>query len=105
MRSAALNWSYLRSLLRRALLLWLPLRALVSFTAVYLRLDPCLAAPGKVLVVLVVATVCAVDSRATRDVIFFANLGTPSWAPALAGALVAAVLEVAIAMVCGVVLR
>jgi hypothetical protein len=92
MDAAAAGW-----LLRRALMLWLPLRVLMFLGAVGLGLDPRLVSFGNVLVIGVAAALCATDARVMREGIFMANLGTPRWAPAAAGAMVAMALEFAVA--------
>jgi hypothetical protein len=104
MTVAALDTVYARRLLRRAVLLWLPVRAIMFFAAVGFQLDPRLVPTGKLLVVIVAAVLCAVDARVMRESIFHANLGTPVWAPAAAGAGFALALEAAVAGVYGLML-
>jgi hypothetical protein len=98
MTAAGLDVAYAGRLLRRALLLWLPLRVLLLVGAVKLGLDPRPVPPGHLLFVAVAAVLCAVDARALRETVFQANLGTPAWVPAAAGATVAVLLELAIAV-------
>jgi hypothetical protein len=77
--------AYTRRLLRRALLLWAPLRVLLFVLAMLLRLDPTLSPAGTLMLAAAVAVLCHVDGRFMRETIFHANLGTPTWAPAAAG--------------------
>jgi hypothetical protein len=81
----AVNIPYQLKLLRRALLLWAPLRLLLYVLAVGSGVSGAMGTIGAVLLALVVATLCAIDARFMRETIFQANLGTPTWAPAAAG--------------------
>jgi hypothetical protein len=72
-------------MLRRAALFWVAVRGsllFLSVAGVALALSPA----GVLLVTGIVAVLCHVDARFMREDIFYANLGTPAWAPAVTGA-------------------
>jgi hypothetical protein len=83
--AGSVNSPYLLKLLRRALLLWAPLRLLLYVLAAGSGVSAAMGTVGAVLLAIAVATLCAIDARFMRETIFQANLGTPTWAPAAAG--------------------
>jgi hypothetical protein len=90
---------YAARLMRRAIVLWLPLRVIILGLAMSFGLDPRPGAAGTMLMAAVAASLCSLDARALREPIFHANLGTPPWAPAVAGASVAVCLEVIVMLI------
>jgi hypothetical protein len=80
---------YQLTLLRRALFLWAALRLLFHVLAAGAGVGAAMGTAGAVLLALAVGTLCAVDARFMREATFQANLGTPTWAPAVAGVAVA----------------
>ena len=79
--------AYLRTLVWRGLILWLVTRVVVSgLTALIppMGFFPLVLPPlSALLLVLTVAALAHADARALREPIFYANLGTPSWLPAM----------------------
>lgn len=80
---------YLLRLLRRALVFWAALRALLFALAIGAGAGPAISPLSALLLAAVVAVLCTVDARFMRETIFQANLGTPPWAPAVAAVAVA----------------
>jgi hypothetical protein len=82
---------YRARLLVRGGLIWAAGRLAVAGFAGATGEPIVITAPAAGLLTLAVAALCAVDARMMRESVFHANLGTPTAAPALAGAAVAAV--------------
>jgi hypothetical protein len=91
--------AYRRHLLRRAAVLWLPIRALMAAAALAFGFAAPMGIVGTLLSVAVLSSLCAIDARFMRETIFQAQLGTPTWAPAAAGAAVALAAELAVWLV------
>ena len=79
----------------RAFVLWALLRVLVSVAVAWMELG---SAGAGVIMLALVPALCHVDARVMREELFYANLGRPSWAPAVAGALLAIGMEMLLAM-------
>lgn len=89
--------------LRRGALLWLLVRAAVTGLASALpdasgTASPAwaLSLPAALLVVLLVGALAQIDARVMREPLFHANLGVPTWSPAVTAAVVALLFEVVV---------
>jgi hypothetical protein len=98
MSVAAWERQYVRRIVRRAVLLWLPLRVLLAGAALGQGLDARLGVAGVLLAGAVLATLCAVDARFMREPLFQAQLGTPAWAAPAAGVMVVLAVEAVVAL-------
>jgi hypothetical protein len=93
--------TYARTIVRRALLIWLLTRVVVAGIGVAAKvgLQLTLSPVTILLLAAVVAVLADVDARVMREPLFYANLGTPAWLnAALAGAIVLCI-ETAITIV------
>jgi hypothetical protein len=79
-------------MLRRAALFWAAVRGSLLFLSVA-GVAVALTPAGVLLVTGIVAFLCHVDARFMREGIFFANLGTPAWAPAATGSILSLAAE------------
>jgi hypothetical protein len=81
-----------RRMVRRAALFWAAVRGSLLFLSaagVAVALSPA----GVLLVTGIVAVLCHVDARFMREGVFYANLGTPVWAPAVTGVILSLAAE------------
>lgn len=94
--------SYLRTIVWRALVLWLLVRLVRLVVSAYGALSVGLTLAMSPLASLVLAGIVAaladVDARAMREPLFYASLGTPAWLPAALAGLCALVVEALITM-------
>jgi hypothetical protein len=82
----------------RAVLLWVPARAVLLGLALAFGLPAYPLAPVALLLLAVaVAAMCMVDARFMRESVFRANLGTPTWTPAAVAVVVVLAGEAVIA--------
>jgi hypothetical protein len=94
---------YIRRLGIRAALFWVAARAaLLAFGMSEAGAAHTLSVPALAVLAMVVGALCMLDARFMRESVFHANLGTPVWAPAAAGAAVTVLGEGAVAVVAGI---